>query len=249
MNQAHHERWQLHGCGGTGQQYYRQADYSAQADEAGAIVVYPTSIHDTNCWDSASNATLTHGGGGDSQGLANIAKYFIEKYNADPGRIFTTGSSSGGMISGTLMATYPDVFKGASIYSGFAAGCIAGSPGSNPSECNPQCLAGNLVHTGKEWADIARAMYPSYNGSYGPMLIWHGTSDFIVAYGNLAEELKQWSTLKDVSFAKNVTNSPSSGYTKMIYGDGTQLMGYSGRGVGHTVPVHPQVDFNFFGLL
>ena len=212
-------------------------------------MVYPTSIHDTNCWDSASNATLTHGGGGDSQGLANIAKYFIEKYNADPDRIFTTGSSSGGMISGTLMATYPDVFKGASIYSGFAAGCIAGSPGSNPSECNPQCLAGKLVHTGKEWADIARAMYPSYNGSYGPMLIWHGTSDFIVAYGNLAEELKQWSTLKDVSFTTNVTNSPSSGYTKMIYGDGTQLMGYSGRGVGHTVPVHPQVDFNFFGLL
>jgi len=32
----------------------------------------------------------------------------------------------------------------------------------------------------------------------------------------------------------------------MVYGDGTQLIGYSAVGVGHTVPVHETVDLAWF---
>ena len=48
------------------------------------------------------------------------------------------------------------------------------------------------------------------------------------------------------------TNTPQSGYTQTIYGEGTtttaQLVGYSAQGVGHTVPQHPDMDIAFFGL-
>lgn len=75
---------------------------------------------------------------------------------------------------------------------------------------------------------------------------WHGTIDAILYYPNLGEELKEWSNVLDVSFSYNNSNTPQSGYTEMVYGDGTQLIGYSAVNVGHTVPVHETVDLAWF---
>lgn len=75
---------------------------------------------------------------------------------------------------------------------------------------------------------------------------WHGTIDAILYYPNLGEELKQWSNVLDVTLTKNITNTPSSGYTEMVYGDGTRLIGYSAVNVGHTVPVHETIDLAWF---
>jgi acetylxylan esterase len=51
---------------------------------------------------------------------------------------------------------------------------------------------------------------------------------------------------------KDTANTPPSGYTQTIYGDGTSttadLVGYSAQGVGHTVPVHESADLAFFGI-
>ncbi len=51
---------------------------------------------------------------------------------------------------------------------------------------------------------------------------------------------------------KDTANTPQSGYTQTIYGDGTattaQLVGYSAQGVGHTVPIHESMDLAFFGI-
>lgn len=77
---------------------------------------------------------------------------------------------------------------------------------------------------------------------------FHGTADTTLYYANLAEELKQWSNVLGVSFAKNTTNTPSSGYTKIVYGDGSKLVGYSALNVGHTVPVHEALDLAWFGI-
>ena len=47
---------------------------------------------------------------------------------------------------------------------------------------------------------------------------------------------------------KNNTNTPQSGYTQMVFGDGTQYVGYSAQGVGHTVPVHESAVLDWFGI-
>ena len=60
--------------------------------------------------------------------------------------------------------------------------------------------------------------------------------------------MKEWSNVLGVSFTKNVTNNPQSGYTQMVYGDGTTLVGYSAQGVGHTVPIHETMDLAWFGI-
>lgn len=52
--------------------------------------------------------------------------------------------------------------------------------------------------------------------------------------------------------SKTASNTPQSGYTQTIYGDGdsntAKLVGYSAANVGHTVPVHEANDIAFFGL-
>jgi acetylxylan esterase len=79
-------------------------------------------------------------------------------------------------------------------------------------------------------------------------LSFHGTSDTTLAYANLAEEMKQWSNLLGVDFSSNITDTPTSGYTKMVYGKGDNLVGYSALGVGHTVPVYENLDLAWFGI-
>ncbi|KAK1573016.1 PHB depolymerase family esterase [Colletotrichum navitas] len=237
----------LHPCGGSGPSYANQANYITPSDSKRTfVVIYPSSTKDFNCWDVASSATLRHDGGGDSAGLANMVRYAITRYNADPKRIFVTGSSSGCMMTNVLSATYPDIFAAATCYSGVAAGCLAGSPGSSPISADPRCANGQINKTGAQWAAQVRDMYPGYSGTYPRLQTYHGTADSVVRYPNLAEQLKEWSTIHGVSFTGNKTSA--SGYTQMTYGDGTKLVGISAQGVGHTVPVQRDEDLKWFGL-
>ncbi|KAJ4291231.1 hypothetical protein N0V88_006231 [Collariella sp. IMI 366227] len=238
----------IHYCGGTGPAYANLTEYSSLADSKGFVVLYPTTNNDNHCWDVASTRSLTRNGGGDSTGLAHMVRWAIRKYRADPRRVFLTGISSGCLMSNVMAATYPDLFAAASCYSGAAAGCLAGSPGSSPATADPACGAGRIVKTPAEWAAVAGDMYPGYTGAYPRFQTWHGEADDFVSYPNLAEQLKQWSALLSVSFSHNVTDTPEPGYTKMVYGDGTKLVGYSARGVGHVVPAHETSDLEWFGL-
>ena len=64
--------------------------------------------------------------------------------------------------------------------------------------------------------------------------------------------MKQWSNVFGITQTKSTANTPQSGYTQTIYGEGTsttaQLVGYSASGVGHSVPVHESMDLAFFGI-
>ena len=89
----------IHYCGGTAQGYYHGSPYASLADLYGFIVIYPSSPHRLSCWDVSSQETLTHGGGGDSNSIANMVIYAVTNYNGDWTRIFVTGSSSGAMMT------------------------------------------------------------------------------------------------------------------------------------------------------
>lgn len=177
-----------------------------------------------------------------------MIQWAMSKYGADPARIFITGSSSGCMMTNVMCSTYPDVFAAASCYSRFPAGCLAGSPGSSPGTGDPGCGAGTVNKTGTEWAAQVRDMYPEYTGPYPRTAIWHGTADVMVSYNNLEETLEQWSTVVGVTFTQNITNSPDVNITKIVYGDGEDLVGYSAEGIGHTVPCYEETDLEWFGL-
>ena len=93
----------IHYCTGTAQAYYTGSPYAKLADQHGFIVIYPESPYQGTCWDVSSKATLTHGGGGNSNSIANMVTYTLNKYKGDSSKVFVTGSSSGAMM--TVCAT------------------------------------------------------------------------------------------------------------------------------------------------
>ncbi|EMD58531.1 hypothetical protein GGP41_005989 [Bipolaris sorokiniana] len=238
----------LHPCGGSGESYAASTKYNTLSEQKGFITIFPSTKKDNNCWEVNTAKGLSHDAGGDNQGLNNMIQYVIKTYSADPAKVFVTGSSSGCMMTNVMMATYPDVVKAATCYSGVAAGCVAGSPGASPSTADPRCANGQVIKTPAEWGAQVKAMYPGFNGQYPRFMTYHGTADTLVKYPNLGEQLKEWSNLLGVSFTRNVTNTPQNGYTSMIYGDGTKLVGVSAQNVGHIVPTHENEDMKWFGL-
>lgn len=92
----------IHHCAGTAQIYYAGTPYAQLADEKGFIVIYPESPYNYTCWDVSSEAALTHDGDGDSNSIANMVHYTLEKYKGDPTKVFVTGSSSGAMMTVSL---------------------------------------------------------------------------------------------------------------------------------------------------
>jgi acetylxylan esterase len=242
----------IHPCGGNAQGWFNgDGGMHTYADQLGYIMIYPQTTHDSNCWDVGSDQSLKHNGGGDSQGIASMVNYTLTTYKGDKSRVFVMGGSSGAMMTNNMAGTYPDVFAAGAAFSGWPYGCHAGSGPNNssPGGSDPRCGYGQITKTGAEWAQLVRNAYPGYTGSYPRMQIWHGTSDFVVNYVNFNEQLKQWSTVHNVAFSRNVTNTPSSGFTQVIYGDGTKVVGYSQQNGQHITPVNAQTVLRFFGLL
>ncbi|KAL1891711.1 hypothetical protein Sste5346_007460 [Sporothrix stenoceras] len=242
-----------HPCGGSATDTYSRVakGLSTYADKLGYVLIFPQTPN--TCWDCTSAASLRHGGGGDSNGLVNMVQYALTTYKGDPTKVFVTGSSSGGMMTNVLIGAYPDVFSAGAAFSGapdFACWSGAGSPHG----IDPDCVTQKKASTPQQWGDLARGGDTAFNASATGrgrpnMQIWHGTADNVVAYSYLANQLDQWSNVLDVTFSKNVTNDPETGYTKIVYGDGTKVVGYSAQGVGHMVPFHEKEVLQFFGLL
>ncbi len=229
--------------------YYQMTKLPKFADQLGFILIYPTTTKETNCWDCHSNATLAHDGGGDSQGLVNMVKYALKKYNGDPAKVFAVGGSSGAMMTNVLAATYPDIFNAGASWSGVPAACWYGAPISTPFSSDVSCPMGRKTYTAQQWGDIARGCYPGYIGTRPRMMITHGTADTAVVYSLLSMQLAQWSNVLDVNWSKNLTNTPAQSWTEMVYGDGSKLVGFSVQGGGHIPPFQEEAVFKFFGLV
>ncbi|EPS41801.1 hypothetical protein H072_4263 [Dactylellina haptotyla CBS 200.50] len=225
------------------------ASFPTYADQYGFILIYPTSNSNQGyCWDNHSPKSLTRDGGGDTQGLVQQVRYTLTKYGADSSRVYIVGFSSGGMMANDLAATYPDIFEAAVSFSGTAACCWAGAGGSTPFQTNNTCGNGQVVKTAQEWGNFARNTYPGFTGRRPRMQIWHGGADNLIYPQNYQEELKQWSNVLGQTLTSSNQNTPDSGYTQSVYGDGTQLVGYLAAGVGHLVPFHETAVLKFFGI-
>ncbi|KAF7299476.1 Alpha/Beta hydrolase protein [Mycena indigotica] len=246
--------FKLHPCGGSGSQFMSQFNINTYADQLGFPVLYPTSNQELgfNCWDCWSTQTNLHNGGGDSQGLAAMVGWAKTQFKSDGSKgVFIIGASSGAMMANVMAATYPDLFKGAASWSGVPAGCWLNATSSTPLTPDQTCPLGQKASTfsAAQWATLAKNADPNYSGSRPAMLITHGTADSLVSILNLNAQLAQWSTVLGLTFNHNVTNDPTSSWKRIVYGDGTQLIGFEVAGGGHIPPFQGDAVFKFFGLL
>ncbi|SMR60285.1 unnamed protein product [Zymoseptoria tritici ST99CH_1E4] len=235
----------LHACAWNAPNFFASTKYGQLADQYGYVLVYGGTPTDGACWDVSSSQTLTHDGGSDSIGLANMVRYALETYNGDASRVFVTGESSGAMMTQVMAAVYPDLFAAGSAFSGVPAGCF--STGSVRG-WNSQCAGGKINKTPAQWAAQVHAMYSGFNGQYPRMQIYHGDADTTLNIANLDEAVKEWSGVHGYSgkATRSTSNDPGPNLTKSIYGD--RLQGILGHGIGHVVPTNEKEALKWFGI-
>ncbi|KAL4785484.1 Alpha/Beta hydrolase protein [Aspergillus varians] len=238
----------IHWCTGTANAYYTGTPWAQYAETYGFIVIYPESPYEGGCWDISSQSTLTHGGGGNSNSIANMVTWTIEQYSADSSRVYVTGVSSGAMMTNVMAATYPELFSAGIVYAGVPAGCFY-SEANEEAFWNSTCAEGESISTPEHWAEIAEAMDPGYDGSRPKMQIYHGSEDTTVYPQNFYETCKQWAGILGYSYdsPEGVENdTPLANWDKTTWGP--NLEGILANGVTHDIQIQGEEDLKWFGF-
>jgi acetylxylan esterase len=198
----------IHYCGGSAQAVFGQASgLISAADQYGFIVVIPSNANASGsngrCWDVTSTKAHTREGGGDSHAIIQMVKYALTQYKANADRVYSTGDSSGAMMTELLLALYPDIYKAGASFAGVPAGCANEFDGSG--------LCGLASQTAPQWGDRVRAMYSGYSGHRPRVQLFHGDADGTITYKNLAEAIKEWTNVLGLS--STPTSTTTSGLT------------------------------------
>jgi poly(hydroxyalkanoate) depolymerase family esterase len=244
----------MHGCGGSGPGFYSSSEFAGLADRYGYVVIYPTATQQAgfgNCFDTWSDAAKRRGGGSDPVSIVSMVTYVQRQYGGDPNQVYATGSSSGGMMTNEMLALYPDVFKAGAAFMGVPFNCFANAADYPPS--SSRCTGGTMDRTPQQWGDAVRQAYPGYGGPRPRMQLWHGTSDTLVPYRLLQEEIEQWTDVAGLGQTPTSTDTPQAGWNRRRYADpaGTvQVEAYSIQGAGHSLPAGGMAAqaIAFFGL-
>lgn len=146
-----------------------------------------------------------------------------------------------------MAATYPDLFAAGIAYAGVPAGCFY-SQANIEAGWNSTCANGQSISTPEHWAAVARAMAPGYTGPRPRMQIYHGDQDAVLFPQNYHETIKQWAGVFGYSTTPRQTlpSTPRSPYTKYVFG--TNLEGFLGTGVSHSIDVFTDEDLKWFGF-
>jgi len=197
----------IHYCGGTASAVFGQAQGGGivkAADQYGFIMVVPSS---GRCWDIVSDKTRKRDGGGDSHAIRQMVKYAVEKYKANADRVYSTGDSSGGMMTELLLAVYPDVFKAGSAFAGMPAACRAANETGSGGGYSNGCAGGSVTHTAQEWGDLVRSINPGYTGYRPRVQLFHGDMDKTIDYKNFSEAIKEWTNVLSLETSPTSTDS------------------------------------------
>jgi acetylxylan esterase len=243
-----------HSCGSTASGQMGNIPLTvAAADSLGFILILPDNPGQ-NCWDVGSTQSLTHDGGGDTQGVATMVKYALSKYNGDATRVYIFGGSGGGMLTQAMLAVYPDVFRAGSARAGVPAGCWAnGYSASNQWSNN--CANGDVDMTAQQWGDLVRAMYPGYTGHRPRLQTMQGEADTTISYKNTAEAIKEWTNVLDLS--TNPTSmdtgykAANATYDRQFWANSCGFdvfEAWSSPGGTHSMPYEEAEILKFFGL-
>lgn len=192
----------IHMC--TGHSTTVHGWFDAAADKNGFYIIAPDA--GKNCFDSSASRS------GDPAAIVTMVNYVIQNKNADKGRVFAAGMSSGGCMTNTLLAIYPDVFAGGSAMPGFPAG---GWPAGDTS-CT-KCGSQPPSSDGKYWGDLARKAF-AWSGTYPCSQQWVGGADEYNFDGWLPAVAAQFRNLGNLGSGSSAA-SGISGWTRTVYKD------------------------------
>jgi MYXO-CTERM domain-containing protein len=192
----------IHMC--TGHSTTVHGWFDKYADAQGFYLIAPDA--GKQCFDASASRD------GDKKAVVDMVNYVIMNKGADKTRVFAAGMSSGGCMTNTLLAIYPDVFAGGSAMPGFPAG---GWP-KGDTTCT-KCNSSPSTTDGKTWGDMARSAF-MWSGTYPCSQQWVGGGDEYNFDGYLPAVAAQWQNLANLGAGTMGTGAPS-GWARTVYKD------------------------------
>jgi acetylxylan esterase len=191
----------IHMC--TGHSSTVHGWFDKYADTNGFYIIAPDA--GKQCFDASATRD------GDKAAIVKMVDYLVTMKGADKSRVFAAGMSSGGCMTNTLLAIYPDVFAGGSAMPGFPAG---GWPAGDTT-CT-KCSSSPPSTDGKYWGDIARKAF-SWSGKYPCSQQWVGGGDEYNFNGWLPAAAAQFQNLSTLGSGMSATGR--SGWARTVYKD------------------------------
>ena len=230
----------LHGCtqAATGME---PSGWTAAANAHEYYLIYAqqqSSNNSSSCFNWFEAGDIARGQG-EALSLRQMVGWVLANASTDPDRVFVTGLSAGAFMAAVMAATYPDVFAGAAVHAGGPYRCA-----TSVTEAF-SCMNPGVNRTPAAWGDLVRNAFPGYAGRRPRISLWHGTSDATVQPLNLTESAEQWTNVFGTDQTPDLTET-LSGHTHKVYRDGTGaavVETYEIAGMGHAVPVDPQLSF------
>jgi poly(hydroxyalkanoate) depolymerase family esterase len=227
-----------HACLQTAHDVAANSGWVELSDTYGFALVFPQTSKDN---EPAGGCFRTwqpeHQKRGDGEPLSvgQMIEWMLEHHDLDRDRVFIAGMSSGGLLTGVMLATYPDLFAAGAMLSAYPFKC-AGSF----EELKP-CAAGEKELTAEKWGELVLTGYPEFSGPRPRVSIWHGGADSLILPVNLDLQLEQWTQ------AAGIDRDPDevdviAGNQRRRYNDrtGDQIVEtYLIEGMNHAVAVSP----------
>lgn len=223
----------LHGCTQTAVSYDHGAGWSTLARQFGFALLFPEQQRSNNpnlCfnWFLPEDTRRDRG---ETLSIREMIDRMVSEHRLDPKRVFITGLSAGGAMTGSLLACYPEVFAAGAIIAGLPYGCA-----TNTQEALAAMFQGGS-QTARAWGDMVRTASP-HAGPWPRVAVWHGSADTTVKPGNAANIVEQWLDVHgcaaQAAVADKVAGYPHRTWLK----DGQPAVeAYSITGMAHGTPI------------
>ena len=193
----------IHYCSGNSSK--AQGWFQSAADTNGFYIIAPDA--GKNCFDSSASRD------GDKAAIVTMVNKVIS-LGGDKDRVFAAGYSSGGCMTNTLLAVYPDVFAGGSALPGYPAGAWPKND-TSCQLCNGSGPSGS--DTGQKYADLVKGVF-SFSGTRPCSQQWVGGADEYHFAQWFPVVASQFQILGNLSSGTSGTGAPS-GWTRTVYKD------------------------------
>ena len=227
----------LHGCTQSAADYDAGSGWSQLAARHGFALLYPEQTRRNNpnlCFNWFQPRDTTRGTG-EVASIHAMTEAMCAAHRLDRARVFVTGLSAGGAMTGAMLATYPETFAAGAIIAGLPFGCASGV--GEALECMGG--RGGPVADTALGAEVRSAS--SHKGRWPRVSVWHGSADMTVTPGNGDAVARQWADVHGLP-APPTRTEMADGHVRSLWADANGaivLEHYAVAGMGHGTPLRP----------
>lgn len=232
----------MHGCGQGAASFATETGWIALAEQIGAALVLPEQRSDNNrgrCFNWYRPGDVRRGTG-EALSVRQMIRTAIERYSADPKRIFIVGLSAGGAMAVALLAAYPTVFNAGAIVAGMPVGLAR----SGVMALIRMHRADRLLGATALAEAVRHAAPPSKSRIWPRLSIWQGGNDRVVDPANAECVALQWCTLQGFAGAATSDTVPLPGVRRRVWSrhERAIIEFWTIAGLGHGFPIDARLS-------